>query len=98
MTKLRFAAAREHISSRCSNPYLRAVVPSRGEESAQPLKWVGKTETIDSMIFINLFFNQDVAMSTTRFRQDTGEWFKHGLSRCISFRVNLVCPTDSGYR
>jgi hypothetical protein len=33
--------------------------------SAQPLKCVGKTERISSQIFIDLFFNQDVAMRTT---------------------------------
>jgi len=38
---------------------------------AKPLKRVGKTERIGSQIFIDVFFNQDVAIRTGRFRQNT---------------------------
>jgi hypothetical protein len=63
------------------SPLSRLVVKS----SAQPLKCVGKTERISSQIFIDLFFNQDVAMRTTRFRQNT----KSGQARPESMHFSL---------
>jgi hypothetical protein len=40
------------------------------DSPAKPLKCVGKTERIIPQIFIDLFFNQDMAMRTPRFRQN----------------------------
>jgi hypothetical protein len=41
------------------------------DSPAKPLKRVGQTERIISQIFINVLFNEDVAMRTGRFRQNT---------------------------
>jgi hypothetical protein len=40
------------------------------DSPAKPLKRVGKTERIVSQIFIDVFFNQDMAMRTGRFCQN----------------------------
>ena len=59
------ATAYERTLSLRSNPRLRV------DSSVEPLKCVSETNRIDSKILIDVSFNQQMAMRSARFRQNT---------------------------
>jgi hypothetical protein len=71
--RLRHPTQQQANVTPCDTPILTFAPLSRLilDSPAKPLKCVGKTERIVPQIFIDVFFNQDVAMRTSRFRQNT---------------------------